>query len=338
MMPEVKASLGVHDSVAVDDTEMVSVEPTAMQAATAPTPASTSSSPAAEQTDLQREAVHTEVDDEPISDGYRDEIQTAAPTGHATLRFDLERIQERFIARRRRQAVRKVSGRDAFSTLRGGAATKAAGVSNRNAESAEEALARVVSKADFSRMEILGQFNKGFIITRLKGHVDEEGAVAESDDLFIIDQHASDEKYNFETLQRTTVIKSQALIQPRAMELTAADELVAMENLDALKANGFEVAINEDAPPGRGERVSLRAMPISKETTFDFHDLEQLLHMLSDSSRPEGQMLVRNMGTIDQPWVRYLAQLSLTTELSPWKAHHAAPLDGFGHKLSEIGF
>lgn len=55
------------------------------------------------------------------------------------------------------------------------------------------------------------------------------------------------------------------------MQLTAADELVAMENLDVLRANGFEVDIDEDALPGRGERVSVKAMPVSKETAFDFH-------------------------------------------------------------------
>lgn len=54
------------------------------------------------------------------------------------------------------------------------------------------------------------------------------------------------------------------------MQLTAADEIVAMENMDMLKSNGFEVVIDEDAPPGRGERVALKAMPVSKETTFDF--------------------------------------------------------------------
>jgi DNA mismatch repair protein PMS2 len=57
-----------------------------------------------------------------------------------------------------------------------------------------------------------------------------------------------------------------------------------MENLDALKANGFEVTVNEDAPPGRGERVSLKAMPVSKETTFDFHG--QSLKQPQGSSDP----------------------------------------------------
>jgi len=41
-------------------------------------------------------------------------------------------------------------------------------------------------------MEVVGQFNLGFIVAKL------------NKDLFIVDQHAADEKYNFETLQRTT--------------------------------------------------------------------------------------------------------------------------------------
>lgn len=49
-------------------------------------------------------------------------------------------------------------------------------------------------------MEVVGQFNLGFIIARL------------SSDLFIVDQHAADEKYNFEMLQRTTRLQPQKLV------------------------------------------------------------------------------------------------------------------------------
>lgn len=52
----------------------------------------------------------------------------------------------------------------------------------------------------FAEMEILGQFNLGFIITKLK------------EDLFLVDQHAADEKYNFEMLQQHTVLQMQRLI------------------------------------------------------------------------------------------------------------------------------
>ena len=60
---------------------------------------------------------------------------------------------------------------------------------------AEAELGRNITKEMFPRMEIMGQFNLGFIITKL------------NDDLFIVDQHATDEKYNYETLQQTHCLK-----------------------------------------------------------------------------------------------------------------------------------
>lgn len=56
-------------------------------------------------------------------------------------------------------------------------------------------------KDSFKQMNVIGQFNRGFIIVRL------------ANDLFIVDQHATDEKYNFETLQKNSVVESQRLIQ-----------------------------------------------------------------------------------------------------------------------------
>lgn len=80
---------------------------------------------------------------------------------------------------------------------------------------AEATLSRVVSKEDFDAMEVIGQFNLGFIIARRKVQAPETGSRDTNDlhdDLFIIDQHASDEKYNFEKLQAETVIQSQRLL------------------------------------------------------------------------------------------------------------------------------
>nr|XP_018267240.1 uncharacterized protein I303_01225 [Kwoniella dejecticola CBS 10117]OBR89398.1 hypothetical protein I303_01225 [Kwoniella dejecticola CBS 10117] len=291
---------------------------------------------AGEDTDQSVEPEHdpdVERDERPSTrrktSSYRDEITTTTTQGEIKLSFNLPRLRSRYAMKQQEKSRR--AGRvmrDAYSKVREGGLTSAAGISNKNMQLAEEALSRVISKDDFNKMEVLGQFNKGFIIARLT-HPPEG-----TDDLFIIDQHASDEKYNFETLQRTTVIKGQSLIKPRPLQLTAGDEIVAMENLDILSKNGFDVKVDEDALPGRGERINLISMPVSKETTFDFKDLEQLLHMLSDGSRTQGQMvrctkarsmfamracrksvmigksltknqminLLRNMGTIDQPW------------------------------------
>jgi len=153
------------------------------------------------------------------SSGYRDEIFSTNIQGELTLRFDLPRIRARYKALSTRTSSSRSfrqSTRDAFSTMAEGSITAAAGIQNRDSARAEQALSRVICKADFDRMHVLGQFNKGFIIARLTTDHDGtqgEGGKEGSDDLFIIDQHASDEKYNFETLQRTTVIKAQSLIK-----------------------------------------------------------------------------------------------------------------------------
>lgn len=66
---------------------------------------------------------------------------------------------------------------------------------NLTRKDAESELDRFIKKEDFLDMSVLGQFNKGFIIAQL------------NKDLFIIDQHAADEIYNFEMLQRNQKIQ-----------------------------------------------------------------------------------------------------------------------------------
>jgi len=78
---------------------------------------------------------------------------------------------------------------------------------------AENELERVFNKADFGRMEVIGQFNLGFIIARL------------GRDLFMVDQHASDEKFNFERLQAGTVLNRQPLVLPQKLQLSAPEEI-----------------------------------------------------------------------------------------------------------------
>jgi DNA mismatch repair protein PMS2 len=141
------------------------------------------------------------------STSFRDEITSTAANGEVKLSFDIDRLRDKQ-RKRRKLGAKTESARDAYSALKEGGISSAAGIENRDLASAEEALSRTISKSDFEDMEVLGQFNKGFIIARLR-RLGDKG----TDDLFIIDQHASDEKYNFETLQQTTVIKAQSLIR-----------------------------------------------------------------------------------------------------------------------------
>lgn len=59
-------------------------------------------------------------------------------------------------------------------------------------------------QSSFRHLHVLGQFNLGFIIART------------GSDLFILDQHACDEKFRFETLQQSTTMHGQPLIRSAA--------------------------------------------------------------------------------------------------------------------------
>ncbi|KAJ2359137.1 ATP-binding mismatch repair protein [Coemansia sp. RSA 2618] len=135
-----------------------------------------------------------------------------------------------------------------------------------NPDQAASALSRLIHKTDFAQMSIIGQFNHGFIIARL------------AHDLYIIDQHASDEKYNFEQLQQRAVIASQPLIRPTTLELSVVDEGVAIDFQDTLMRNGFHIRVDENEVPGR--RVSLMSQPFIDQTLFNQGDLMELIGKL----------------------------------------------------------
>ncbi|OWR42288.1 putative DNA mismatch repair protein pms2 [Danaus plexippus plexippus] len=198
----------------------------------------------------------------------------------------------------------------------------------------EEELSREIEKQSFKKMKIIGQFNLGFIITRL------------DDDLFIIDQHATDEIYNFETLQKTTELTSQKLVIPQQLELTGVNEQILMDNLDIFKKNGFTFAIDETAAPTK--RVKLLTLPMSKNWIFGKEDIEELLFILKENhseycrpsrvramfasracrksvmigtalSKGDMRKLVDHMAEIDKPWncphgrptIRHLINLAM---------------------------
>ncbi|KAJ5616731.1 hypothetical protein N7537_001845 [Penicillium hordei] len=195
-------------------------------------------------------------------------------------------------------------------------------------KTAEDKLSLTVSKNDFAQMRVIGQFNLGFIIAVRPGE--------DHDELFIIDQHASDEKFNFERLQAETVVQNQRLVRPQRLDLTAVEEEVVLENRAALEKNGFLVTVDESGDEPIGRRCRLVSLPLSKEVVFGVRDLEELIVLLSESistsnglsvPRPskvrkmfamracrssimigktltsrQMERVVQNMGTIDKPW------------------------------------
>ena len=103
---------------------------------------------------------------------------------------------------------------------------------------------------DFLHMSIIGQFNLGFILARCRNQ-----------NLWILDQHACDEKYNFERLCKETAMHEQKLITPLQLELSPSEEHCIIEHMDVFERNGFRFHYNAEKESRR--RLSLTALPHS---------------------------------------------------------------------------
>ncbi|KRX15098.1 Serine palmitoyltransferase 1, partial [Trichinella nelsoni] len=131
---------------------------------------------------------------------------------------------------------------------------------------AEEEVKRFLTRDMFAEMHVIGQFNCGFILTRL------------DDDLFILDQHASDEKRTFETMRRSTVVQSQLLVHPICSNLTPFDRHVILENLETFKNLGYTFQF---PPEGSDEPVKIVSLPVCHGQIFDQRDFDEMISKLS---------------------------------------------------------
>lgn len=189
-----------------------------------------------------------------------------------------------------------------------------AAADDEDGEGEESAMHRRLHKSDFVKMHVIGQFNRGFIIARF------------GNDLYIIDQHAADEKYNFERYRRDTIMHTQKLLAPIRLHVPASEELTISENLDVFKRSGFEISTDEV------DGLRLISVPFSKQTQFGVDDVHDLAALLSESHdkaacRPprldamfasracrssimigralehaEMQKVVRHLAELQQPW------------------------------------
>ena len=147
----------------------------------------------------------------------RKEVVKAATVADRTLRFDLSRVSSLWRRLSDQAAPRGATNSAESVAIRGDKETSSVPLvfsADEDDKAAEATLSRVIDKSDFGIMDIVGQFNRGFIVTRRKqADMATDTCGKAMDDLFIIDQHAADEKYNFETLQQTTKINSQRLLK-----------------------------------------------------------------------------------------------------------------------------
>ncbi|KAF0988032.1 hypothetical protein HZS_4150 [Henneguya salminicola] len=122
-----------------------------------------------------------------------------------------------------------------------------------------EAKVQSLTKSDFKNMKVIGQFNIGFIITVLDRN------------LYIIDQHAADEKYNYEKLYQNISISSQKLMAPQLLELDFVDREIFLESHESLEEAGFRFSISEN-------KICIISVPsISGQTTLGKEDIVDLI-------------------------------------------------------------
>ena len=129
----------------------------------------------------------------------------------------------------------------------------------------------------FGKMEIIGQFNLGFII-----------AIDPSRNLWILDQHACDERIHYEENLRTMKVREQPLIRPLPIELSPAEEACVLDHMEVFQANGFRFSFDNDAPIRH--RFSLLSLPYSgaqqgrNAVQFGPADVRSLCEMLMEGS------------------------------------------------------
>ncbi|CAA9986375.1 DNA mismatch repair protein PMS1, putative [Plasmodium knowlesi strain H] len=199
----------------------------------------------------------------------------------------------------------------------------------------------------FEKLQICGQFNKGFVISKIdllyfqrgtEGKVvDPGGSGGEEAEpkgnsnyaLFIIDQHAADEKSNFEKYNKIFTMKSQKLISKIDLELSPAQIYIIEKNLEIFLHNGFDVEIVEEPAQKRrrlkaddsadaidptnvtdatdtGEgvlmqvKVYLLSLPVFNGKILEVEDFMSLLHHLTEHpityDKAKFQMFIRNKG------------------------------------------
>lgn len=136
-----------------------------------------------------------------------------------------------------------------------------------------------MNKSCFEQMRVIGQFNLGFVIAALRTGADDSGNSAGSQ-LFIVDQHASDEKFRFEGLNRESKIDKQPLVTPLSLQLSPAQEAIVVSNFEVFRLNGFEIKSHSDRPPGR--RLSVKALPTCQGMVFGEKDIHDLIFTLEE--------------------------------------------------------
>ncbi|KAI5689236.1 Histidine kinase [Leishmania braziliensis] len=179
----------------------------------------------------------------------------------------------------------------------------------------EDDLNYYFNKNSFKEMRVIGQFNHGFIVATLP-----------NGDVFIVDQHASDEKYNYERLVRAYEATPQPLVLPVSVAMSTHEVDLAMEHKLALQHHGFKV--NRGSDDTKLMVYSLPVLPYDVVSASDVMELVQQIVQYGTITKPlravwhsmatkacrssimigtpltmkRMKLILERLGELDQPW------------------------------------
>ena len=204
---------------------------------------------------------------------------------------------------------------------------------------------KTIEKEDFKKMDVIGQFNKGFIITEL------------NNSLFIIDQHAADEKVNYETLLNNLTITRQPTICPIKIEMFSIAEKNTIYAQKELYAElGFNIHKEQND-------IYITSFPSIYSYKFKYEDFVNIVRKLQEKNYKimEGEFknndLVKKLFLSDSV-LKYIATKAcrmsimigdsldkvrmekiladMAKILSPWNCPHGRPTMRLLNKLDDF--
>lgn len=116
----------------------------------------------------------------------------------------------------------------------------------------------------FKDMEIIGQWNQSFIITKY------------GCDIYAIDQHAAMEAQNFEKLRKNPSVPKQILLQPIFIKLSPKEMEGVEENRDKCRSFGYEYKVVDGG-------ISISAIPSKTKVASGADDLLDLINLLKEA-------------------------------------------------------
>eukprot|EP00347_Sterkiella_histriomuscorum_P000590 403375263 len=149
-------------------------------------------------------------------------------------------------------------------------------------------------KKEFMRLRILGQFNNGFIIGNLN-----------QNDIFILDQHACDERLHLEKYTGSLKIDSQPLIQPIIIQYDT--ELYEILETYQRIFNAFGFQFEKMFWNKYQVQIKVHSLPQSNDTQFEESDFHNLV------------TAIRNFDTDDRTKNKYITDQQIFDYLMPKK-------------------